>query len=114
MTPPESAARSCGSPTPLAQSPTATKHGHGAPTPNTSASRWSRTGSGPDGRMPDTDGRARLLLTALPAGLAAVASSPAGEAPRDRRGRLKARFVDLIPADDMLSLELDPSVSDMQ
>ncbi len=64
--------------------------------------------------MPDTDGRARLLLTALPAGLAAVASSPAGEAPRDRRGRLKARFVDLIPADDMLSGELDLSVSDMQ
>jgi hypothetical protein len=64
--------------------------------------------------MPDMDGRARLLLTALPAGLAAVAASPAGESPRDRRGRLKARFVDLIPADDPLSGQLDLSVGDLQ
>ena len=64
--------------------------------------------------MPDKDGRARLLLTGLPAGLAAVAASPAHESLRDRRGRLKGRFADLIPAGDPLPSGPEFSDGDLQ
>lgn len=64
--------------------------------------------------MPDKGGGERLLLTGLPAGLAAIAASPAHESSRDRRGRLKARFADLIPAGDPLPSRPELSDGDLQ
>ena len=56
----------------------------------------------------------RLLLSGLPDAISAVIAVPGGESPRDRRGRLKARLVDLVPADAPSSGEPGLTETDMQ
>ena len=64
--------------------------------------------------MPEPAKSDRLLLSGLPDHIAAVAASPGGESPRDRRGRLKARLVDLVPASAPANEEPGLSVADTQ